>query len=187
MGLEMQLNSRNSIFLPVFSVGLARRILGSCFFVTVLLAFITPSFSDSYFLDLVYKFSSTAIADAGAMAQSSKHPLALAVTYSSAIVLSFFSSVIIAFSRIDMSGFDELRKKGKLYRVAAFLFALLVVVLPVFKVLPVSELHLSYGFFQAVSESRVFLAFFGGGYLSLSVILWVWVFFELSNFVRSVK
>ena len=179
----MQEATRDSIFLPILSTSFARKSLLFCLFITVISAFITPPFPDSYFWSIVYKASST-MADVESMSRSSKHPLALATTYFLSIVLSFASSIIIAFSKLNMDAFNKLQDKGKFYRCSSFLLALLVILLPIFQALPINELHRSYAFFQAASEKRTFLAIWGGGYLSLSIVLWSWILFELSNFSR---
>ncbi|WP_434141460.1 hypothetical protein JQR84_24365 (plasmid) [Pseudomonas luteola] len=178
---------REFIFLSLFTVKVAKILLLICFCITVLSAFIVPSFPENNFWSSIYNFSSSAIAEVKLRASESKHPLTLAVTYILSMSLSFISALFISFSKLNMSGFNKLLNKRFSYRLLAFLFIILMITLPLFHTLPINKLHFSYNFFRAVSENRAFLALWGGSYLLLLTVLWTWLLFEVSNILRSVR
>ncbi|WP_322618086.1 hypothetical protein [Pseudomonas sp. BIC9C] len=119
--------------------------------------------------------------DAGGLSEGSRYPLVIMVSFSMAIILSWVAAIVMSLTRVHMHAFQVVESKSYLVRVLTVGFMLVLMLLPLFKAMPVSELHFSYHVFKAMTGSRLLITGFSVGYFLLSLTFWVWILFELSN------
>ena len=64
---------------------------------------------------------------------------------------------------------------------SSIFFMLMLLLGPLFQVMPSSDLHHSYHVVKTMSESRLLITGGSVAYFLLSLVFWVWILFEFSN------
>lgn len=177
-----------AIFFPVFKTGHLKILMIFAFTVLAILSFALPSAclgedGSSYW----FRMAVTNIADARNMASVSLYPCALAGTYAAAMALAIIVAGVYSVTKFPPQTFVKLYSATRRRRFLLLLFASLVIAAPVIHSLPVSSAHRSYGFFQNVAQSRLWILIWSAGIWFVGFLAWAAVFVEISRFSRRGK
>lgn len=173
--------SRASIFFPVFSIGQAKLTIVLLILLLVVVSVVVPDTANEEGWLLVQQMILVGYKDIGNISEGSSYPLVIMVSFSMAIILSWVAAIVMSLTRLHMHAFQIVEGKSYLARVLTVGFLLMLLLLPLFKVLPVSDLHFSYHVFKTMSGSRLLITGVSVVYFLLSLVCWVWILFEFSN------
>jgi hypothetical protein len=113
---------------------------------------------------------------------SSLDKISAALGFATKLAIKVFSR------KINLSPFFVSPFFGPLFLpIGLMIFAVLVIVMPVIHGLPVSSAHRSYGFFEKVSESRLYICIWSVGFTGGAFLAWFAVFFEVSRIFKRSK
>ncbi|MGE8481572.1 MAG: hypothetical protein ACN6Q5_03085 [Pseudomonas sp.] len=175
--------SRTSIFLPVFSIEQAKLIIVLLILLLVVVSAAVPDTAEEGWWLLVQQMILVGYKDIGSISEGSSYRLVVMVSFSMAVVLSWVAAIVLSLTRLHMHAFQAVEKKSYLSRVLTVGVILVLLLLPIFQALPNNDFNFSYHVFKAMWESRLLIIGAGVVYFLLSMVLWVLVLFEFSNFL----
>lgn len=144
-------------------------------------AIVPDTAKDGWWL-LVQQMILVGYKDIGSFSEGSSYRLVVMVGFSMAVVLSWVAAIVMSLTRLHMHAFQAIERKSYLSRISTVVFILVLLLLPIFQALPNSDLNFSYHVFKAMWESRFLIIGASVVYFLLSMVLWVVVLFEISNF-----
>ena len=173
--------SRSSIFFPIFSIEQAKLIIVWLVLLLVVVSALVPDTANEEGWLLVQQIILIGYKDVGNISEGSSYPLVIMVSFSMAVILSWVAAIVVSLTRIHMHALQPIESKGYFVRVLTVGFMLMLLLLPLFQVLPSSDLHYSYHVLKTMSESRLLITGGSVAYFLLSLVFWVWILFEFSN------
>ena len=173
--------SRTSIFFPIFSIGQTKLVIVLLLLLLVTVSALVPDTAKEGGWVLIQQMILVGYKDIGSISEGSRYPLVIMVSFSMAIILSWVAAIVMSLTRLHMHAFQPVESKSYLVRVLTVGFLLMLMLLPLFQVLPSSDLHYSYHVLKTMSGSRLLIT--GGSvvYFLLSLVCWMWILFEFSN------
>lgn len=127
----------------------------------------------------------TKIPDVGLMSSNSGFPLATSIAYSFSLLASMLIAVATCFVGLNLRSLRRLvEQRSKIGRAIYFLGILLLLIAPYVFELNVGDHQLSSRFFSLVGRNRFFLMLWGQGVFLGCYVFWLWILFELTNFIR---
>ena len=172
--------SRASIFFPVFSIWQAKLVIVLLLLLLVMVSALVPDTAEGGWL-LVQQMILVCYKDIGSISEGSRYPLVIMVSFSMAIILSWVAAIVMSLTRLHMHALQPIESKSYLVRVLSVGFMLMFLLVPLFQVLPSSELRYSYHVLKTMSANRLLIAGGSVAYFLLSLTFWVWILFEFSN------
>lgn len=173
--------SRTSIFFPVFSIGQAKLIVVLLILLLVVVSAAVPDTSNDEGWLLVQQMILVGYKDIGSISEGSRYPLVIMVSFSMTIILSWVAAIVMSLSRLHMHALKPIESKSYLVRVLSVGFMLMLLLMPLFQVLPSSDQRYSYHVLKVMSGSRLLIIGGSVAYFLLSLVFWVWILFEFSN------
>ncbi|MCF7544293.1 hypothetical protein [Pseudomonas petrae] len=181
-------NERHGIFLPIFRVGYLKLLMIFAYSAIAILSFALPAVCSGESVGgYWFRMAVSHIADVGHMASISLYPCTLAGAYTAAMAFAVIVAGAYCFTDFPKQTFAKLSSASLGRRFTLLLFALMVIVAPIIHGLPVSSAHRTYGFFQNVAESRLYIFLWSVGICSIGFLAWVAVFFEISRIFKRSK
>lgn len=176
--------SRVSIFFPIFSIGQTKLVIVLLLLLLITVSAIVPDTAEGGGWLLVQQMILADYKDIGNISEGSRYPLVVMVSFSMAIILSWVAAIVMSLTRLHMHALQPVESTSYLARVLIVGFMLMLLLLPLFQVLPSSDLHYSYHVLKTMSGNRLLIIGGSVAYFLLSLVFWVWILFELSNFLR---
>ena len=95
--------------------------------------------------------------DIGSISEGSRYPLVIMVSFSMAIILSWVAAIVMSLTRLHMHALQPIESKSYLVRVLSVGFMLMLLLVPLFQVLPSSDLRYSYHVLKTMSGNRLLI------------------------------
>ena len=173
--------SRTSIFFPVFSIWQTKRVIVLLLLLLVTVSALVPDTAEGGGWLLVQQMILAGYKDIGSISEGSRYPLVIMVSFSMAIILSWVAAIVMSLTRLHMHALQPIESRSYLARVLIVGFMLMLLLVPLFQVLPSSDLRYSYHVLKTMSGNRLLITGGSVAYFLLSLVFWVWILFEFSN------
>lgn len=173
--------SRTCIFFPVFSIGQAKLVIVLLMFLLVVVSAVVPDTANEEGWLLVQQMILIGYKDIGSISEGSSYPLVIMVSFSMAVILSWIAAIVLSLTRLHMHALQPIESRSYLARVLIVGFMLMLLLVPLFQVLPSSDLRYSYHVLKTMSGNRLLITGGSVAYFLLSLVFWVWILFEFSN------